>query len=164
MESRGRQTTGREVLVIDDSDIALDVIRGVLDMGGFETLGQLSPIGATNLVVKHGIRVVVTDVNMPEISGTQLSLMFRNNPRTEHVKVVLVSDLPPEQLYILGKNARAHGVVQKRRLEQDLVPLVDRLYRDQNFRTGPMSARSIDPFLAFQSAAQTFEHDDEEPS
>lgn len=154
MHSVGSERNKREVLVIDDSDIALEAIREVLKSSGFTTIGRLSPIGAVNLVAKNDIRVVVTDVNMPQLCGQQLVLLFRNNPKTKHVKVILVSDLPTDELYALGRSARAHGIVQKGRLQIDLVPLVQRLFNDPNFKTGPMSARSIDPRVAFRSVRQ----------
>lgn len=129
-----------EVLVIDDSEIALDLILDLLEKNRIPAVGLPGPIGATNKVVTLGIKVVVTDVTMPELSGNSLVQLFRNNPRTRHVKVVLVSDLPLHQLYELGQAARAHGMVQKARLEEELPQLVRKLLEMEGTPTGPMLA------------------------
>ena len=115
---------GVDVLVIDDSEIALELILGTLESSRLNVAGLPGPIGATRAVITQRVRVVVTDVNMPELTGNNLVALFRNNPRTAHVKVILVSDLPENELWQLGRRSGAHGVVQKRRIESDLVPMV----------------------------------------
>ncbi len=120
---------GFDVLVIDDSEIARSLIAGQLEDAGLSVLELPGPIGATRAVLTHGIKVVVTDVNMPALPGNNLIRLFQNNPTTDHVRVVLVSDLPDSQLATLGHESSAHGVVQKGRIETDLVPLVRNLLR-----------------------------------
>ena len=117
------------VLVIDDSEIALDIVIELLDRHNIPAIGLPGPIGATNTVAKQGIRVVVTDVNMPELAGNSLVSLFRDNPRTSHVKVILLSDLPEAKLAELVQRSRAHGAVQKGKIEAELVPLVRRLLK-----------------------------------
>lgn len=55
--------------------------------------------------------------------------LFRDNPRTKHAKVVLLSDLPESRLDQLVLNSRAHGAVQKGKIEELLVPMVRRLIK-----------------------------------
>ena len=126
------------VLVIDDSEIALEILLGILARHGIPAVGLPGPIGATNTVVRKDIRVVVTDVNMPELTGNNLVALFRNNARTKHVKVILVSDLPSTQLHDLVLSCNANGAVQKDKLEHELVPLVRRLLKASVSKTGPM--------------------------
>jgi CheY-like chemotaxis protein len=81
------ETSGAvDVLVIDDSEIALELILGVLEASSFSVTGLPGPIGATRAVISRGVRVVVTDVNMPELTGNNLVSLFRNNPKTAHVR------------------------------------------------------------------------------
>lgn len=120
-----------KVLVIDDSEISLELMSGVLEDAGMDVVKLTGPIGATQTVVKFDINVLVTDVNMPALPGHNLITLFRGNRRTEHVKVVLVSSLPEDQLNQIAEEYGADGVVQKDRVETDLVRLVKRLARAQ---------------------------------
>jgi len=88
----------RDVLVIDDSDIARAKMTRALIDAGYAVLDLPSPIGATRGVVRHGVRLVVVDIHMPAMSGDKLAALFRDNPRLSEVKVVLVSGLELEQL------------------------------------------------------------------
>lgn len=127
------------VLVIDDSEIALDVVMELLERHGIDAMGLAGPIGATNVVAKNQIRVVITDVNMPELAGTSLVGLFRDNTRTKHVKVILLSDLPESDLDKLVLSCKADGAVQKGKIEEQLIPMVRRLLHTKP-SPGPMRA------------------------
>lgn len=122
-------STEPKVLVIDDSEISLEMMVGVLDDGRIPALSLPGPIGATQLVIKRNIHVIVTDVNMPALPGHNLISLFRGNRRTSHVKVILVSSLPEDQLDKLARDSGADGAVQKDRIETDLPAMVRRLLR-----------------------------------
>lgn len=124
--------------MIDDSEIALEIVLELLERHHIAAIGLPGPIGATNTVIRKDIRVVVTDVNMPELAGNSLVSLFHDNPRTKHVKVVLLSDLPGKQLHELVLKSRADGGVEKGSIEEELVPLVRRLLKAAKIRTGPM--------------------------
>ena len=126
----------RRVLVIDDSEVSLEMMAGVLEDAGLSVVTLPGPIGATQAVVKHQIPVLVTDVNMPELRGHNLISLFRQNYRTRHVKVILVSSLPERQLLELAKESGADGVVQKDRIAADLVSVVNRLLREYDRHAG----------------------------
>jgi hypothetical protein len=45
----------------------------------------------------------------------------------------LVSALPPAELYEVGRRVRADGVIEKDRLDEELVPIVKNLLRYARF-------------------------------
>jgi len=117
----------RDILVIDDSDIARARMVRVLTEAGFRVLDLPSPIGATRGVVRHGVRLVVVDVHMPAMSGDKLAALFRDNPRLSEVKVVLVSGVELDQLGPIAADVEADAVVSKHDGEQALLRAVRRL-------------------------------------
>ena len=80
-----------KALVIDDDDIARELIVSVLERGGYETFDLPSPIGATQTILDRGIEIVVLDLMMPALSGDKLAKMLRSNPRLRDLTIVLVS-------------------------------------------------------------------------
>lgn len=118
-----------QVLVIDDSEIALEVMLQTLRRASIPAIGMASAIGATRIVLRHDIRVVVADVNMPVLAGHNLVSMFRSNPKLMGVKVVFVSGLGTEQLAEIAEVSGADEVLAKDDVEMSLVSTVRRLLR-----------------------------------
>jgi CheY-like chemotaxis protein len=117
------------VLVIDDNEIALAAIRTLLEAAGVAVECLPTAIGATQAILRHGIRVVVADLNMPAITGSSLVTMLRKNPRLRDVSVVLISGDPPDSLTLVAAQVGAAGSVSKQDMHQALVPMVQRLLR-----------------------------------
>jgi CheY-like chemotaxis protein len=82
------------VLAIDDSQIALEAIALVLRDRGHEVYGTDSAVGASMLVYRHQIDVVVVDLELNSFRGDRLVEVFRKRPRFDKVAVVLVSGEP----------------------------------------------------------------------
>ena len=117
------------VLVIDDHDVARELMSRVLEEAGFDVRTQSSPIGATKTVIRHGVSVVVVDVEMPAMRGDRLVALFRANPRFAQLGLVLVSGAQEHDLVRIGHAVGADAVVPKSRLEAELPAVVRRLSR-----------------------------------
>lgn len=116
-----------QVLVIDDSEIAVEGMIEALRVASIAAIGMPSAIGATRTVLRYNIRVVVADVNMPVLTGNNLVSLIRNNPKLAGVKIVLVSGLARDQLVKMAKECGADGVVAKDDVDFELVSTVRRL-------------------------------------
>lgn len=113
-------------LIIDDDDIARELLRSNLEDAALTVFDLPSPIGATKKIIDEKINVVVLDVMMPEVSGDKLAKMLRGNPKMGRVGIVLVSSLKPDELRRLQKESGADEIVEKSRIRQDLVLAVKR--------------------------------------
>ena len=111
-----------DVLVIDDSDIVRECIVDALKAAGYKVLGLSSPVGATSVVLRNAIKLVVLDVQMPTMSGDTLAAIFRKNGRLRDLKVVLATSARSAQLQKLGEDTQADAIVDKSR---GIEPLVD---------------------------------------
>lgn len=116
-----------DVLVIDDSDIARAAMVRALGKAGLQVLDLPSPIGATRSIVRHDVRLVVIDINMPSMRGDKLAALFRSNERLRELKLVLVSGTEPERLSELAAEVGADGVVAKAAGGDALVAMVRQL-------------------------------------
>jgi CheY-like chemotaxis protein len=115
------------VLIIDDRDEAREFMSRLLTEAGFEVFEQGSPIGATRVIIRHGIRVVVIDVNMPAMRGDKLAQLFRENPRFQNLGLVLVSGEQEEELQRIGQEVGADAVVTKASMTTALAAEVQRI-------------------------------------
>ncbi len=101
------------ILVIDDSDVARAMLERTLTQCGHRVIGMPSPIGATRVVMREKIDVVVLDLQMPDVRGDRVAALFRSGPRTDKVGVVLVSGFGRDELEEIGKACGADAVVTK---------------------------------------------------
>lgn len=112
------------ILIIDDSDIAREAMRRPLELAGLEVYDLPSPIGATRLILRKNIHVVVIDINMPTMRGDRLAALFRENPRFDDLRVILISGEDQDLLQRLASQVGADAVVAKSADYADLVDTV----------------------------------------
>lgn len=79
------------VLVVDDNRVIRQLIRVNLELEGFEVVTAAD--GAECLDVVHHVcpDVVTLDVVMPRLDGLQTAERLREDPRTRHLPVAIVS-------------------------------------------------------------------------
>lgn len=80
------------VLLVDDSRLARNHIRRVLEGMGLKKI-QEAENGAMALTFlkDNTYDLVVTDYNMPEMDGRELSEFIRFNPQTAHIPIIMVT-------------------------------------------------------------------------
>lgn len=116
-----------EILVIDDSAVARETMAQILSDAGHEVYQHESPLGATALIYKHRVKLVVLDMNMPAMSGERFAQLIRGNANMNHVKLILVSGERQEALYDVGQSVGADAVLRKADLQHALSVTVKRL-------------------------------------
>jgi CheY-like chemotaxis protein len=114
------------VLVIDDDDIAREIIVDVLVREGHNVSSLPSPIGATKHIVENQIEVVVLDVMMPSMRGDKLAALLGRNPKLKNLGVVLVTSARVEDVSELAEAVSAVTIVAKEGLQADLPQAVRR--------------------------------------
>lgn len=102
-----------KVVVIDDSEIVLEVTRGALEGAGFDVVTHDRPAGCVALILHEKPELVLMDVNMPGLGGdTIVSVLGKAAPTSDTI-VLLHSSLSAEVLRTKATTAGAHGFIQK---------------------------------------------------
>ncbi|HEX2734809.1 MAG TPA: response regulator [Polyangiaceae bacterium] len=126
------------VLVIDDDDIARELLSSTLEDAGHDVYELPSAIGATRHIFQHAIEAVVLDVMMPDIDGDKLARVLRQNSKGKSLAIVLVSSRPLDELRTLAVSAQADVLVPKSNIRAQLGEAVTRACQA---RGGGASAR-----------------------
>jgi CheY-like chemotaxis protein len=108
------------VLVIDDDDVAREIIVDVLAREGHNVSSLPSPIGATKHIVENQIEVVVLDVMMPSMRGDKLAALLGRNPKLKNLGVVLVTSARVEDVSVLAEAVSSVAIVAKEGLQEQL--------------------------------------------
>ena len=102
-----------KILLIDDSEISLHFAQAVLEKAGYDVRGSLSLDDFDKVMANWSPDVILSDVQMPGVTGVQLCQMLKARYETAHVPVVLFSSLPMEELEILAGECEADGFLSK---------------------------------------------------
>jgi CheY-like chemotaxis protein len=121
--------TQHKVLLIDDSEISLHFVASVLLRAGYEVRTADDVDKLEGVLGDWRPDVILTDVNMPGISGVELCRMLKSNYETAHVPVVLFSAVPQHELEGLARDCEADGCLSKsnglEKLPRELALLIE---------------------------------------
>ncbi|MFZ5869336.1 MAG: response regulator [Actinomycetota bacterium] len=79
------------MLVVDDSDIVRHLITLNLELEGFDVVTAVDGQDCLERVVDLAPDLVTLDVVMPRLDGFRTAARLRQDPRTRHLKIVLVT-------------------------------------------------------------------------
>ena len=103
----------RRLLLIDDSEIALEYAESVLTDAGFE-VRAVSSLPAFQEVLAHWKpHMIVTDLNMPEMNGIDLCQWLRREIATARIPIVLCSSTPDDELAAVARAVGADAYLSK---------------------------------------------------
>jgi CheY-like chemotaxis protein len=85
---------GPLVLIVDDSEKNLKLTRDVLHAAGFRTIEAANGADAIALAAERLPDVILMDLRLPDMDGTEAARRLGCDPRTLRIPVVALSALP----------------------------------------------------------------------
>jgi DNA-binding response OmpR family regulator len=105
--------TRRVVLVADDDEDILLLVRTVLEREGYEVVATRDGAAAVAAALQRRPDLAVLDVSMPELDGLEVLRRLRTDVSTMDVPVVLLSARVQEEDVKRGFDTGANAYVQK---------------------------------------------------
>jgi two-component system chemotaxis response regulator CheY len=81
----------KTILVVNDSSLTTRIICTSLQKEGFITIPALDGKDAIPLLDKYNFDLVITDLNMPEMDGIQLTKQIRAHKNHKYIPVLFLS-------------------------------------------------------------------------
>ena len=82
------------VLIVDDNDRNRKLTCDVLRLARFRTIEAATAAEGIALASEHLPDVILMDLRLPDLDGTEAARMLRAEPRTSRIPVVAVTALP----------------------------------------------------------------------
>jgi two-component system chemotaxis response regulator CheV len=113
------------VFYCDDSSVARKQIQRTLDacsipsrhaingQAAWEAIQHIVDSKETTNGKKLSIRLILTDIEMPEMDGYALTKLLKSDPRTKDIPVVMHSSLSSNQNQALGRSIGAEYYIPK---------------------------------------------------
>jgi CheY-like chemotaxis protein len=119
----------RKILLIDDSEVSLHFTSRVLAKAGFEVRTTLDVNDLQHVLGGWRPDVILTDVDMPGLTGLELCRLLKSSYETAHVPVVLFSSASSQELESMARECEADGFLSKasglERLPHELELLIE---------------------------------------
>jgi chemosensory pili system protein ChpA (sensor histidine kinase/response regulator) len=81
----------RVVVVADDSISVRKFVGRMLEKNGYRVKLAADGLEAAELVAQHGCHLVITDLEMPRMTGYELMVQLRQSPTTRRIPVMVVT-------------------------------------------------------------------------
>jgi two-component system chemotaxis sensor kinase CheA len=106
------------VLVADDSITTRTLEKNILETAGFIVTVAIDGEEAWQKVSEQHFDVVISDVEMPKITGLELVRLIKGSERTKHIPVILLTSLGKPEHQEAGLRAGADAYLVKSKFDQ----------------------------------------------
>jgi two-component system cell cycle response regulator DivK len=79
------------ILIVDDNENNRKLARDVLEFAGFETIVATGGVEGVALAQERGPDLVLMDIRMPDLSGTDALKLLKEDSRTAEIPVVALT-------------------------------------------------------------------------
>jgi DNA-binding response OmpR family regulator len=114
VRSRGHQFARSRVLVVEDERDIADLLKHTLERGGnIEVEVVASGDQALKTAAANPPDAILLDLNLPEVSGTEVCRLLRGRPATKHVPILMLTARSAEDDRIVGLDLGADDYITK---------------------------------------------------
>jgi two-component system, cell cycle response regulator DivK len=101
------------VLIVDDNEKNAKLARDVLELAGLRTVSAATAADALALASEHLPDVVLMDLRLPDLDGSEAARRLAADERTAHIPVVGLSALPVDEAAPWLREAGFAGYIEK---------------------------------------------------
>jgi two-component system cell cycle response regulator DivK len=81
----------KTVLIVEDNELNMKLFRDLLEAHGYQTIGTNRGVDALDLVRKHLPDLILMDIQLPEVSGLDVTRWIKGDPELRGIPVVAVT-------------------------------------------------------------------------
>jgi putative two-component system response regulator len=109
------------ILIVDDDDLSLQILDGVLDEMGYQVDRARNGQEALTKLQSGDIHIVITDWEMPTMNGLELCRSIRENDFVGYIYIIMLTSRDGGQQKIEGLHAGADAFLVKPLNSEELV-------------------------------------------
>ena len=121
------QETSRTVLIVEDNALNMRLFSDLLEASGYKTLQCVDGAKAVGLALEHKPDLIVMDIQLPEVSGLDITRWLKDDERTEDIPVLAVTAFAMRTDEMLVREAGCEGYLSKPIQVRSFLKTVDEL-------------------------------------
>ena len=81
----------KTVLIVEDNDLNMKLFNDLLEAHGYETVQTRNGVEAVELTRKHKPNLILMDIQLPEVSGLQVTQWIKDDEELRHIPVIAIT-------------------------------------------------------------------------
>ncbi|NJM36069.1 MAG: response regulator [Rhodomicrobium sp.] len=81
----------KTVLIVEDNELNMKLFRDLLEAHGYSTLQTRNGIEALSLARDHMPDLILMDIQLPEVSGLDVTKWLKEDDQLRHIPVIAVT-------------------------------------------------------------------------
>ena len=138
-EAIDRVEQERLIVVADDSISVRKFVGRMLEKNGYRVKLAADGMEAAELVTQHGCHLVITDLEMPRMTGYELMVQLRQSPTTRRIPVMVVTSRAGAKHRDRAMKEGATAFLTKPVQEDQLIAAVEQLMGSEARPTVPVA-------------------------
>lgn len=90
-ESAETGAMSKTVLIVEDNELNMKLFRDLLEAHGYATLQTRNGIEALSLAREHQPDLILMDIQLPEVSGLDVTKWLKEDEALRHIPVIAVT-------------------------------------------------------------------------
>jgi DNA-binding response OmpR family regulator len=128
-ENQDKPGTSRmNILLVDDNEDYLEVVREILDAHGYTVLTALDGVQGCEVLASADIDLIISDIRMPRFDGLKLHAFARATEKYHQTKFIFITGLGDLYADKIVLEPGQDFLVDKRTSMADLLGLIESLF------------------------------------
>jgi two-component system cell cycle response regulator DivK len=81
----------KTILIVEDNDLNMKLFNDLLQAHGYDTVPTMNGRDALRLAREHRPDLILMDIQLPEVSGLEITKMLKADNDLKHIPVVAVT-------------------------------------------------------------------------
>jgi len=81
----------KTVLIVEDNELNMKLFHDLLEAHGYSTFGTRNGIEALELARQHRPDLIIMDIQLPEVSGLEVTKWLKDDPELKSIPVIAVT-------------------------------------------------------------------------
>jgi two-component system, cell cycle response regulator DivK len=87
----GRTGMAKTVMIVEDNELNMKLFHDLLEAHGYQTVGTRHGFEALGLARRHRPDLILMDIQLPEVSGLDVTKWLKEDPELHPIPVVAVT-------------------------------------------------------------------------
>lgn len=82
---------GKTILIVEDNELNMKLFNDLLEANGYSTVQTRNGVEAVALARQHQPDLILMDIQLPEISGLDVTKWLKDDPELKSIPVVAIT-------------------------------------------------------------------------
>ena len=81
----------KKVMIVEDNELNMKLFRDLIEASGYETVRTRNGLEALDLARLHRPDLILMDIQLPEVSGLEVTKWLKEDDELKHIPVIAVT-------------------------------------------------------------------------